>query len=229
MNAQLSARSSTQLTPKWTFQLTARFNSRLSALVAVSAVSFLSLSSAARAEGNASAGQAKAATCAACHGADGNSVNPEWPSLAGQHSQYTVKQLKAFKTGIRKNDLMTPMAMGLSEQDMEDLGAHFASQSARGLEADKSKVELGQRLFRGGNAKTQTPACIACHGPNGRGNPGAMYPSIRGQQATYIAAQLNAYKKGSRNTDATKSMNEIAAKLSDEEIQAVASFAQGLR
>jgi cytochrome c553 len=204
-------------------------NPKLTAVLAASVVSLLSWSNAARAEGNATAGQAKAATCAACHGVDGNSVNPEWPSLASQHSQYIVKQLKAFKGGVRKSDMMTPMAMGLSDQDMEDLGAYFAGQTARGLEADKSKVELGQRLFRGGNAKTQTPACLACHGPSGRGNPMAMYPSIRGQQAIYVSAQLNAYKKGSRTTDATKAMNEIAAKLSDEEIQAVASFVQGLR
>jgi cytochrome c553 len=189
----------------------------------------LSPVSAARAEGNATAGQAKAATCAACHGADGNSVNPEWPSLAGQHASYIVKQLKAFKSGARKNDLMAPMAMTLSNQDAEDVAAYFSSQTARGLEAEKGKVEVGQRLYRGGNTKTQTPACLACHGPTGRGNPAAMYPSIRGQQATYVIAQLNAYKKGSRNTDATKAMNDIAARLSDEEILAVASFVQGLR
>ena len=197
--------------------------------VALAAASLLSLSSAAQAEGNKEAGQAKAATCVACHGADGNSVNPEWPSLAGQHAQYIVKQLKAFKAGVRKNDLMTPMALGLSDQDMEDLGAHFASQTARGLEADKGKVELGQRLYRGGNAKSQTPACLACHGPGGRGNPAAAFPSIRGQQATYVVAQLNAYKKGTRNTDATRAMNDVAAKLTDDEIAAVASFVQGLR
>jgi cytochrome c553 len=204
-------------------------NSKLSGWLAVSVVSLLSWASTVRAEGDATAGQAKAATCVACHGVDGNSVNPEWPSLAGQHAQYVVKQLKAFKNGARKSDVMTPMAMGLSEQDMEDLGAYFAAQTGRGLEADKSKVEVGQRLFRGGKAANQTPACIACHGPSGRGNPMAQYPSIRGQHATYVSAQLNAYKKGTRTTDPTKAMNEIAAKLSEEEIQAVASYVQGLR
>jgi cytochrome c553 len=198
-------------------------------IVGVCALTVLSLISTAHAQGNASTGQARAATCVACHGADGNSVNPEWPSLAGQHPQYIVKQLKAFKSGARKNDLMTPMALPLSEQDMEDLAAYYAAQSARGLEADKSKVELGQRLYRGGNAKTQTPACLACHGPNGSGNPTAMYPSIRGQHATYLVGQLNQYKKGDRNTDATKAMNDIATRLSDEEMKAVASYMQGLR
>ncbi len=201
-------------------------NAKLSAALLIS---LLSLTSVVRAEGDAAAGQAKSATCAACHGVDGNSVNPEWPSLAGQHSQYIVKQLKAFKGGVRKSDVMAPMAMGLSPQDMEDVAAYFASQTARGLEADKSKVELGQRLYRGGNAKAQAPACLACHGPGGRGNPLALYPSLRGQYATYVSAQLSAYKKGIRTTDATKAMNEIAAKLSDEEIQAVASYIQGLR
>ena len=201
----------------------------ISAPAALLVVSLLSFAGAARAEGNATAGQTKAATCAACHGVDGNSVNPEWPSIASQHPQYIVKQLKAFKGGLRKNDLMTPIAMGLSEQDMEDVAAFFTSQTARGLEADKGRVELGQRLYRGGNVKSQTPACLACHGPGGRGNPTAAYPSIRSQQATYVVAQLNAYKKGTRNTDATRAMNDIAAKLSDEEILAVASFVQGLR
>lgn len=192
-------------------------------------IALLLVASLCRAEGNAAAGQAKAAACVACHGVDGNSVNPEWPSIAGQHAGYLVKQLQAFKSGARKNDLMTPMALPLSPQDMEDLAAHFAAQTPRGLEAEKSKVELGQRLYRGGNDKTQLPACIACHGPNGRGNPPAQYPSLSGQHATYVAAQLNAYKKGTRTTDATKAMNEIAARLSDEEIQAVASYVQGLR
>src|SRR5882724_6114925 len=153
------------------------------------------------AEGNATAGQAKAATCAACHGADGNSSNPEWPSLAGQHASYIAKQVHAFKGGARQNPIMMPMVANLSDQDISDIASFFESQAARGLEADKGKVELGQRLYRGGNTKTQLPACLACHGPAGRGNPAAMYPSIRGQHATYLVAQLNAYRKGERTTD----------------------------
>jgi cytochrome c553 len=180
-------------------------------------------------QGDAAAGQAKAATCVACHGVDGNSVNPEWPTLAGQHEKYIAKQLAMFKAGTRQNPLMTPMAAPLSPQDMQDLGAYFATKTARGLEADKSKVDLGQKLYRGGNAANGTPACIACHGPNGRGNPGADYPSIRGQYAIYMAAQLNAYKSGQRTTDAARVMRDIAAKLSAEEIAAVASYMQGLR
>lgn len=186
---------------------------------------------AAFAEGNATAGQAKSATCVACHGVDGNSVNPEWPSIAGQHSQYIVKQLKAFKGGVRKSDTMAPMAMGLSDQDMEDVAAYFSSQTARGLEADKNKVNLGQKIYRGGDKDKKIAACIACHGPNGGGNPLAAYPSIRGQHAVYVVAQLNAYKSGSRTTDAVnnKMMHDVAANLSAEEIAAVASYVQGLR
>jgi len=191
----------------------------------------MGLHTSAQAEGNATTGQTKAATCVACHGVDGNSVNPEWPSLAGQHSQYIVKQLKAFKGGARKSDTMAPMAMGLSEQDMEDVAAYFASQTARGLEADKSKVALGQKLYRGGNANTKTAACIACHGPNGNGNPTAGYPTIRGQHSVYVVAQLNAYKSGARSTDIinNRMMHDVAANLSAEEIAAVASYVQGLR
>ncbi len=195
------------------------------------ALSFLCISSVTLAEGSASAGQAKAATCVACHGVDGNSVNPEWPSLAGQHTQYLVEQLKAFKGGTRQSPTMAPMAMGLSDQDMEDVAAYFASQTARGLEADKGKIELGQKLYRGGNTKTKVAACIACHGPTGSGNPTAGYPSIRGQHSVYVVAQLNAYKAGIRKTDANnnKMMQDVTANLSADEITAVASYVQGLR
>lgn len=208
-----------------TCRLPLKLSSTLLALAAIGAAG------AVQAEGTAAAGQAKAATCGACHGMDGNSVNPEWPNLAGQHASYLVKQLKAFKSGARANASMTPMAMILSDQDVEDVAAYFASQTARGLEADKSKVAAGQRLYRGGNAQNATAACIACHGPNGRGNELAAYPSIRGQHAKYIELQLRAYKAGQRSTDSSnnKMMQDIAAKLSDDEIAAVAAYAQGLR
>ncbi len=179
--------------------------------------------------GTAEAGQAKAATCVACHGVDGNSANPEWPSLAGQHAEYIVKQLKAFKGGARANVLMSPMAMTLSDQDMADLGAYFSAQRPKGLEADASKVALGQRIYRGGDKNTELTACIACHGPSGSGNPAALYPAIKGQHATYTAAQLRAYKRGERSTDQNQMMRTIAAALSDDQIDALASYVQGLR
>lgn len=206
-----------------------KFELPANALAAAITLTCFAIGSVASAEGSVSAGQAKATTCVACHGVDGNSVNPEWPSLAGQHTAYIVKQLKAFKTGARQSPLMSPMAQPLSDQDMEDLAAYYATQTARGLEAQKSKVEAGQRLYRGGNETLAVAACIACHGPNGRGNSAAGYPSIRGQHSKYVEAQLNAYKSGQRSTDPNKMMRDIATRLTAEEIVAVSSYVQGLR
>jgi cytochrome c553 len=181
------------------------------------------------AAGSKEAGQAKAATCAACHGMDGNSVNPEWPNLAGQHETYIVRQLTAFHGGQRQNVLMSPMAATLSEQDMADLAAYFSSQAIRGGETEPSKAKLGQRVYRSGNVEGKVMACAGCHGPAGRGNAPASYPSIQGQRATYVALQLKAYKAGTRTTDPNQMMRNMAAALSDEEIDAVASYVQGLR
>lgn len=180
--------------------------------------------------GSAEQGQAKATPCVACHGVNGNSVNPEWPSLAGQHASYIKRQLAAFKNGARQNPLMTPMAKPLSEQDMADLAAYYSAQTSTGnLEADPSKVALGERLYRGGDAQRGVPACASCHGPRGSGNPAAAYPAIRGQHATYTAAQLKAYRSGTRQTDPNQMMRDVAATMSDEQIDAVASYIQGLR
>ena len=203
--------------------MTAKLIATLSLVVAVgwSTQSF--------AAGNKEAGQAKSATCMACHGMDGNSVNPEWPNLAGQHVSYIQAQLTAFKGGVRKNDLMSPMAMILSDEDMADLAAYFSSQTAKGGETEPSKLALGQRVYRAGNVGAGVMACAGCHGPAGRGNPLAGYPSIQGQHAVYTAAQLRAFKSGARATDANQMMRTIAGQLTDEEIDAVASYVQGLR
>ena len=181
------------------------------------------------AAGSKEAGQAKAATCSACHGMDGTSVNPEWPNLAGQHESYILKQLNAFHGGQRQNPLMSPMALVLTEQDMADLAAYFSSQPVRGGETDPSKAKLGQRVYRSGNVEGKVMACAGCHGPTGRGNAPAAYPSIQGQRATYVSVQLKAYKAGTRTTDPNQMMRNMAAALSDEEIDAVASYVQGLR
>jgi cytochrome c553 len=181
------------------------------------------------AAGSKDAGQAKAATCGACHGMDGNSANPEWPNLAGQHETYILKQLTAFHGGQRQNPLMSPMAAILAEQDMADLAAFFSSQTVRGGETDPSRAKLGQHVYRSGNVGNKVMACAACHGPAGRGNAPAAFPSIQGQHATYVAAQLRAFKAGTRTTDTNQVMREMAAALSDEEIDAVASYVQGLR
>lgn len=181
------------------------------------------------ADGSADEGQNKATTCLACHGVGGNSTNPEWPNLAGQHAQYIVKQLQAFKSGERKDPLMSPMAAGLSEDDMADLAAYYSARTPTGLEADPAKLSQGQRLYRGGDANKSIAACAACHGPTGHGNPTALYPSIAGQHATYVARQLRAYRSGARETDPNQMMRNVSHDLSDEQIDAVASFVQGLR
>lgn len=184
----------------------------------------------AAAEGSADAGKAKSMTCAGCHGVDGNSVNPEWPSLAGQHASYIARQLAAFKDGTRSNPLMSAQAMMLSEQDMQDLGAYFAAQKlAAKTVADADTVERGQAIYQGGDADKGVTACIACHGPTGAGNGPAGFPAIAGQHAAYTATQLRAYAKGERKTDApAKMMRDIASKLSDDDIKAVSSYVQGL-
>ncbi|MGH8252308.1 MAG: c-type cytochrome [Steroidobacteraceae bacterium] len=179
--------------------------------------------------GDAAAGAAKAAVCAACHGAAGSSVNPEWPNLAGQHESYIAAQLELFKQGARENTLMSPMAAGLSEADMLDLGVHFAKQAPTGLEADPSNWKNGEKLYRGGDTERGIPACIACHGPQGKGNGPARYPALRAQHAVYTVGQLKAFAEGKRNTAGNDIMKVIAAKLTDEEMRALASYTQGLR
>jgi cytochrome c553 len=198
-------------------------------VAALSLVAALGWTSSALAAGSKEAGQAKAATCSACHGMDGNSLSPEWPNLASQHESYILRQLKAFHGGQRQNVLMSPMAAILTDQDMADLAAYFSSQAVRGGETDPSKLKLGQHVFRAGNVSKQVIACAGCHGPAGRGNAPAAYPSVQGQHATYVAAQLRAYKAGARTTDPNQMMRNIAAGLSEEEIDAVASYVQGLR
>lgn len=186
----------------------------------------LGFSSAAHAEGSAEAGQGKSAVCAACHGPDGNSVNPEWPTIAGQHAEYLVAQLQAFKDGARQNALMSPMAAGLSAQDMLDLAAYYEAQEPAGLEADAALVERGQRIYLGGDLERNVTACAACHGPSGRGNPLARYPRIAGQHAAYTTATLEGYAAGARNN---QMMQDVAARMSAEDMRAVSAYVQGLR
>ena len=182
------------------------------------------------AEGDAAAGQAKAAVCAACHGVDGNSANPVWPSLAGQHESYIVDAIAAFKNGTRSDVLMTAQANILSDEDTADVAAYYASQTATQRTADPALADLGERIYRGGDKDEGVSACIACHGPSGRGNAPAGYPSLTGQHATYTAKQLNDYKSGARSSDGdTQVMRNIAAELSQEQINAVAAYIQGLR
>ena len=182
-------------------------------------------------DGSADVGKAKALTCTACHGPEGNSISPLWPNIAGQHANYLVAQLKAFKGGSRSDPLMTSQAMLLSDQDMTNLAVYFESlPGAAQAVANPSLVSRAEALYRGGNADNGIAACIACHGPNGRGNPAAAYPAIKGQHAAYTAKQLQDYAAGTRTSDGpTHVMRDIAERLSKEDIEALASYVQGLK
>lgn len=180
--------------------------------------------------GSVDAGRTKSVTCAACHGADGNSVTPDWPMLAGQHATYIVRQLQAFKNGERTDVTMKPFADLLSDQDMLDVAAYFASQTPTPKGADPALVGLGQQIYRGGVPERGVAACIACHGPEGSGNPLAAYPRVSGQHAAYVTKQLNAYASGDRRSDVdlNQMMRNVAGQLFEDEIRALASYVQGL-
>lgn len=186
-------------------------------------------STAAHAAGNPSAGEQKAGVCGGCHGADGNSVNPIWPDLAGQHESYLHQQLQLFKSGERANAIMAGQVANLSGQDMQDLAAYYARQELKLGEADPKLVDQGQQIYMGGDPANNLPACAACHGPAGAGNPAAVYPRLGGQNAQYVAAQLKAYRSGERaGYPAAQVMAQIAERLSDAEIKAVSSYVHGL-
>ncbi len=182
--------------------------------------------------GDPAAGKSKAASCVACHGVDGNSANPAWPKLAGQHALYLQRQLQLFKKGLRPATTMAGMVAPLSDQDMADLAAFFEQQKRTSGLADEAQVELGRRVYYGGNLKTKVPACAACHGPAGEGNPLSNYPSLAGQHAQYVADVLKAFRNGETWGDGEdvngKIMAEVAKNMTDEEIQAVSSYIQGL-
>jgi len=172
--------------------------------------------------------------CVACHGADGNSATSANPHLAGQVEEYIYKQLKNFKSvdgkpAVRNNAIMGGMAAPLSDEDMKNVAAWFASQKQKPATAtDESKIALGQKLWRQGDFKKGVPACAGCHGPTGAGLP-AQYPRLAGQFAEYTEAQLKSFRVDERANDPEKMMRTIAAKLSDTEIKAVAEYAAGLR
>ena len=182
-------------------------------------------------DGSAEAGKAKSITCGACHGMDGNSVNPLWPNIAGQSASYIVAQLQAFKNGLRSDPLMTGQAMLLSDEDARDLAVYFESLPAAAKPvADTSTIARAEALYRGGDNESKAAACMACHGPTGRGIPAATYPALHGQHATYVAKQLRDYASGTRRSDGkTRIMRDIAARLNEDDIVAIASYVQGLK
>jgi cytochrome c553 len=201
-------------------------------LLALSALSVVVGTAAAQ---NAARGQRIAGqVCAACHAADGNSVAPANPKIAGQFAEYLQKQLGDFKAQpgkkpARENPIMTPMAANLSDDDIQSVAAYYAGQKLRPASAaDKDLAALGQKIWRGGIAASNVPACGGCHGPAGAGIP-VQYPRLAGQFAEYIAAQLKGFKDGARSNDPNGIMRGVAARLTEREIQAIAQYAAGLR
>ncbi len=204
----------------------------------------------AHAAGDVAAGKALSGTCAGCHAADGNATIPAYPKLAGQHEAYLFKQLKDFQSGLRKNATMKAQVAALCagkrkadcEKAMRDVAAYFASQKTKPGAADKKLVTLGRNIYRGGNPSKGLSSCMGCHGPNGAGNPAAKFPKLAGQNAKYIEAQLRSFRSAGeitnppkdlstlpgRANDAGRMMQSIAARMSDREIKAVASYIAGL-
>jgi cbb3-type cytochrome c oxidase subunit III len=175
----------------------------------------------------AKGGAISAQTCAACHTADGSRGSPANPILQGQHPEYLVKQLTEFKSGKRKNAIMSGMAAALTEEDMRNVAAFYAAKTAKpGFAKNKDTVALGEKIYRGGIADRNVPACAACHGPAGSGIP-AQYPRIAGQHGDYIEAQMTAFRAGQRGN--APQMVAIAAKMNDKEIKAVSDYIAGLR
>jgi len=180
--------------------------------------------------GDATAGAAKAATCGACHGADGNPTSSQYPKLAGQNENYIARQIQLMKSGKRQNAVMMGFIASLSDQDVHDIGAYYASKTSLPGVADSKVVEQGQSYYRGGDAQDRVPACMACHGPDGRGNPGAMYPQLAGQYADYTSAKLKSFRDGHGFSDDehAKIMTTVAKPLTDADIAALASYIEGL-
>lgn len=178
--------------------------------------------------GDPAAGKTKNAVCTACHGSAGVSTTPTWPNLAGQNAEYIVKQLHDFKDKKRENPQMSPMTAALTDQDIEDLAAYYASLDPAVGEAAPKNITEGENLYRAGNASTGVAACMACHGPDGSGNPAAKYPALSGQHAEYIEATLKAFKSENRANDEKNIMRTIAGKMTNDEIETVANYIQGL-
>jgi cbb3-type cytochrome c oxidase subunit III len=195
----------------------------------VSLLVALGLVGAVQAAGDPVAGQAKTIVCGACHGQDGNSPLANFPKLAGQGERYLLKQMQDIKSGARPVVEMTGMLEPLSDQDMVDVAAYYASQKISVGAADPALVERGQALFRGGKLAEGMPACTGCHSPDGSGIATAGYPHLGGQHADYVAKQLTAFREGERSNDGDSMvMRDIAAKLSNKDIQAISSYIQGL-
>lgn len=188
------------------------------------------VSTAVLADGDPAAGESRSAVCAGCHGADGNGVAalPLQPKLAGQSEAYTLAQLMAYRSGERANAVMAGMVAPLSDQDMADIAAYYAGLEPMPGETDPTKRALGEQIYRGGLPDKSVPACIACHGPEGRGNGPAGWPAIGGQWSEYVVQQLDAYAGGARDGGQNQMMRDVASMLNQKEMEAVASYVEGL-
>lgn len=193
------------------------------------------ISSPAIAEGNAEAGKTKIIVCSACHGMDGNSLIDMYPKLAGQHATYLQKQLHDFRSAAqtggkdgRVDPIMGGMSIALSDQDILDISTYFTSQSLQVAEV-KDVPELGAKLYKGGDAARGITACMACHGPDGKGAELAGFPALAGQHANYIKIQLNKFRDVGRNNDLNGMMQDVAKKLSDSDIDALSKYLSSLK
>jgi cytochrome c553 len=181
------------------------------------------------ADGDPTAGESKVAVCAACHGADGNSAIGSNPKLAGQNERYTLKQLQDVKSGARSIAMMTGLLDNFNEQDLADIAAFYASKEGTVNGANPDLIELGQRIYKGGVEELGVAACSACHSPDGSGVAQAGFPALGGQHAEYILTQLKAFRSGTRNNDGDSApMRIVAERLTDAEIEALASYVSGL-
>ena len=196
--------------------------------VAIALTLLVSLVGAANAAGDAAAGKAKSAMCVACHGADGNAPVAIYPKLAGQHSDYIIKQLKEFKSGARKDPIMMGMVMGLSEQDMTDIAAYYQSLPMTEGTTPEDVIAIAKPLYQGGDSERNLASCMSCHGPRGNGVGLAKFPKISGQNVDYIVAQLKKFRNGERANDPQGMMIDTAKKLTDAEINALAKYLGGL-
>jgi len=208
--------------------------------IAIAAALVAGLTGVVHAAGDAAAGKVKAASCVACHGADGNSLaaTPNFPNLAGQSASFLYKQLKEFKAGKRKDPTMNAMVLPLDDQAMQDVAAFFSSQKIKPGKVDPALDDAGKAIYTGGIAEIGVPACVACHGPTGNGNPGAGFPSLVSQKNVYLEKQLKDFRTAAQNTgsaevgrsnDASKVMRNAVKRMSDPEIKAVAAYIHGLQ
>ncbi|WP_076542046.1 cytochrome c [Shewanella sp. UCD-KL21] len=196
---------------------------------------FAAISTPAIAEGNVEAGKTKSVMCSACHGVDGNSIAPIWPKLAGQHASYLEKQLHDFQAAAKsggkegRNDpTMIGMSISLSEQDIKDVSAYYASQTLNVADVANVPSE-GEALYKGGDMDRGITSCMACHGPDGKGAELAGFPAIGGQHADYVKIQLNKFRDTNRNNDLNGMMQDVAKKLTDSDIQALSQYISSLK